>query len=213
MIKVLGMKRIIVLIVLVAVNVALAAGLYLSLEPLTVKKQRELKGIRSKISSVSADISKLQVEFSQLEAQKAEFEDLKEHGFFSDQGRRQAEKIFGQIQKQSRVVSATAVVQPGTIEENEEAQKSEHKILASPINITIEAIDDVDIFRYLYLVEHFFPGHISFDRIKLERKAEVTGPILRAVASGDEPRLVKAEVSLSWRTMIPQKEILKGASE
>jgi hypothetical protein len=208
MIRVLGTRRILTLIVLFGLNALVAASVYLYLTPEIMKKERELKTLRGQISTVQTDINRMQVEFDQLTEQQERFDKLKARGFFGNQGRREAEIVFQKIQQQSGVVSAVASIQSGLIEDNEEAQKAAHKILVSPVNIHIEAVDDVDVFRYIYLVQQFFPGQVSIERLTIERKAEVNETILRAIATGQNPQLVSADIVLMWRTMIPEKDII-----
>ena len=210
MIRVLGTKRILTIVALLLLNALMASLLYLYVIPDKAKKERELRGLRGKISTVQSDIGRMQIEFDQLTLQQAQFDKLRKRGFFGSQGRREAEKVFRRIQQESGVISAVANVQPGFIEDNEEAQKAEHKILVSPVSIKIDALDDVDVFRYLYLVERFFPGHMTIDKITLERKADITGTVLRSIASGTNPQLVSAEITAEWRTMIPEKDIINA---
>lgn len=210
MIAVLGIKRVLVLVALVALNVVLAASVYMYMIPENTVKKRELSGLRSQVSTLRGDIDRMQVEFEQLEDQKAEFELLAKDGFFKDQSRRQAEDIFNEIQKKSGVSKAIASIQAGVLEDNEEAKKAEHKILKSPMEVRLEAFDDVNIFHYLFLVEHYFPGHVSIKGVRIERKADVTGTVLRAISTGASPSLVEAHVKMVWRTMIPASSVIGG---
>ncbi|MGB4056551.1 MAG: hypothetical protein WBK77_00510 [Alphaproteobacteria bacterium] len=207
MISVLGFRRIVILAVFLGLNAFFGAFLYLYLYPQKISKQAELSALKGKISTVQSDISRMQVEFDQLSSQQAEFEKLRAHGFFNNQDRQKGEQIFKKIQEQSGVISAAASMQKYVVEENAEAQKSEHKVLASRINIKIKAVDDIDVYRYIYLVEKFFPGYITVHKMTMERKAEVTGTVLRGIASGTKPELVNAEIDVEWRTMLPQAEV------
>lgn len=208
MIRVLGAKRILTIVALLALNALLGAAVYLYLLPEKIGRQRELSSVRGQISTVQTDIGRMQIEFDQLAIQQAGFDNLKKRGFFGAQGRREAEKLLQRIQQEAGVVSAVANIQPGSVEDNEEAQKAEHKILVSPLKIQISAVDDVDVFRYLYLVDKFFPGHVTIDKITLERKANINNTVLRAIATGGKPQLVTADIEGRWRTMIPQKDII-----
>ena len=208
MIKVLGTKRVLGLVFLVALNVALATGVYLYAVPEKGKKERELRRLTGQIATLISDIERMQVEFEQLEAQQEEFDQLKARGFFGNQGRRQAEQILERIQKEAGVISAVAGIQSGVVEDNEEAKKAEHKILKSPVTIHLEAMDDVDVYRYIYLLEKFFPGHVTIESVNMERLADVSGPVLRSIASGSNPKLIKAEIEMIWRTMIPASEVI-----
>ncbi len=207
MIKVLGAKRILTLAILVAVNAALALVAYGYLAPEKISKERELRMLRGQVSGLNKDIDNILLEFEQLEDQKAEFEMLEKDGFFKDQGRRQAEKLFNLIQEKSGVSKAQVSVAAGEIEDNEVAQKANHKILSSPVELRVEAMDEIDILRYVFLVEKYFPGHISLEKMKLHRDAEVNGTVLRSIASGKNVPLIKAEIEMLWRTMIPVDQL------
>lgn len=206
MIKVLGFRRIVILAALVGINALLGAAAYMHFIPQKEMKERELRGARGQVSTLRADIEALQIEFDQLDEQREEFERLKKDGFFDGQSRRKAELIFKRIQDSSGVVSAVASVSAGKFEENPEATKAKHKILNSPIVIRIEAVNDLDIYRYVYLVNEFFPGHVGIDTIKISREADISGTVLRGIASGKNPPLVTADLKLSWRTMIPDDQ-------
>ncbi len=206
MIKILGPKRVGILFILIILNVIFSAGVYAYLLPQKIEKERDMRRMRGQISTVEADIANMQVEFGQLELQQAEFDELKKRGFFSTQGRREAEKMFLRIQEEAGVVSAVASIQSGALIEDDEAAKSNHQILESAIEIRVDAVEDADIFKYIYLLETYFPGHISLKEITLERRADISSTVLRSIASGVSPALVRANMLVSWKTMIPQSE-------
>ncbi|MCB1563733.1 MAG: hypothetical protein KDJ75_09180 [Alphaproteobacteria bacterium] len=208
--QILGVRRVLLLLSLIAANALFAGLLYVYLQPQLVKKERELRSMRGQITNVRTDINRMQVEFEQLEEQRAEFEALRSHGFFNDQQRREAEIVFQRIQDKSRVISAVATVRAGVVEDSKEAQKSDHKILKSPVEVKLEAMDDTDIMRYLYLIRTFFPGHITIEDVKMGRDAEITGTVLRSIASGGRPALVHAQIKASWRTMIPGDSVISS---
>lgn len=208
MIDILGYKRVVKILILVAINAALALFVYVYMAPENDRKNSELRVEDSRISVLRSDIEKLRVEFQQLEEQKAEFETLKEKGFFNDQGRRNAELILQRVQERSGVITAVASIDKGTIEQNEDADKAEYKILKSPLNLQIQAIDDLDVFRYIYFLQENFPGHLAVEELNLLRDGNVNETVLRAIANGQNPPLVKADVRLMWRTMIPQNRVI-----
>ena len=213
MIGVLGIKRVIVLAALVAINALLAASAYMYLAPEIVKKERQMRSVRGEVSSLRGDIDRMQVEFEQLEDQKAEFEMLEADGFLKEQNRRQAELVFNTIQKRSGVTRATASVQPGKIEDNEEAEKAGYKILSSPMEVRLQAVDDINVYNYLHLIENYFPGHVEVEEVYIERKARVTGTILKAIAGGQNPTMVEANVKMVWKTLISEDQILEGEGQ
>ncbi len=203
MIKILGIQRVAILAGLISLCLVLGGVTYGYLMPANLTAENKLRGLKSETSTIMEDLAKIDQEFAQLEDQREKFKALQDDGFFKDQDRFEAERVFKRTQQESGVVSATASISSGTIVDDENALKAEHKILKSDVKIEIDAANDFDVFRYVYLLDKYFPGHISIVSFKLSRDGELTGSVLRSIASGDDPVLVRAEVNLAWRTMIP----------
>lgn len=212
MIGILGARRVILLLVLALFNAVMGALVYTYLVPEQEVQQRKLRQIRGEVSTLRGDISRMQVEFEQLELQKAEFQRLEADGFFKNQSRKQAENTFNAIQKKSGVNLAVASIEAGVVEDNKEAAKAKYKVLKSPMTVSIEAVDDVDIYHYLFLIENYFPGHVSVENLSIEREADISNTVLRGIASGVNPPLVKAQLDMVWRTMIPESEIVEDTA-
>jgi hypothetical protein len=210
MINILGIKRVIILAVLIVLNAGLAAGIYAYMNPALEKKNRELRSSRSQANNVQNDIDRMQVEIEEFADQQVLFEKYKADGFFIEQNRRQVQDLFKLIQEKSGVSVATVAVNPAIVEENEEAEKAEHVILKSTVQVALEALDDQDVYRYLYLIDKFYPGHVTVERVEFERDAEINGTVLRAIAGGKNFPLVKADLELVWRTMVPKALVGDG---
>lgn len=213
MIRVLGVRRLMFLVVLVAVNAAFSAMAYLVLVPQNVEKSRDLRRAQSRVASLQKDINNLQVELEELEVQQKKFDILKNRGFFNPQNRREAQEILEQIQDQSGIINATVTIQPGEIEEFEAATKAGHHVVKSSASVDIQAVDDIAVYKYIAGLQRLFPGDITISNLHVERKSNVTGVLLRGIASGFSPPLVVANMDLLWRTMIPQDKPLDQTGE
>lgn len=207
MIGIIGIKKVIVLLILVGLNIGLASIINFYGYPEKSRTDSSLINLRSEISSVQADIDRIQIEFEQLDKQQKQFDALKASGFFSNQLRSVAKNKFKEIQTETNVISAVASVMPGKIEGNEEADKAKHKLIVSRIAIDIRAFDDLDVYRYVDKVQKSFPGMVSLEKLTMVRTKDVNGPVLRAIAAGEYPELIKASVELNWRTMVPEDQI------
>ncbi len=208
MIQVIGIKRIIVLLVLLAVNVALAAAVYLYTVPENIKLERKLRSLNSQVSSVSSDLDRIKVEFEQLDAQQDRFYELKDEGFFTTQVRSDAKKLFSLIQNQSDVISAVVSVKSGVIMNSVEAQKANHKVLRSSIDVEVRSFDDMAIYKYINIAKLKFPGHLSLKSIVMNRTRDVNSATIRAIAAGASPELVNAKIKFSWYTLIPESQVI-----
>lgn len=207
MIGIIGIKKVIVLLILVGLNIGLASIINFYGYPEKSRTDSSLINLRAEISSVQADIDRIQIEFEQLDKQQKQFDALKASGFFSNQLRSVAKNKFKEIQTETNVISAVASVMPGKIEGNEEADKAKHKLIVSRIAIDIRAFDDLDVYRYVDKVQKSFPGMVSLEKLTMVRTKDVNGPVLRAIAAGEYPELIKASVELNWRTMVPEDQI------
>jgi len=210
MIKVLGLRRITILAILLGLNALLASINYFYVAPETEARAAQVKTQEGKIRTLQSDIGRLQVEFTQINDQRAAFEKLKKKGFFSDQDRSLASQLLQSLQRSSNVISAVADVKPGTLIDDEEAKKANHKLLASPMTIDITALDDQDVYRYFYLMRENFPGYITLNTIDIRRAQTLNGTLLRSVAAGENPVLVNAKFELLWQTMIPETQAIQA---
>ncbi|MDB2682944.1 hypothetical protein N9Z27_01680 [Alphaproteobacteria bacterium] len=199
-----------ILSVLLGINILFISGYYLMFAPDKIIKERELKTLNSKLSTMRSDIAQMQVDFDQFGEQQEKFERLKEVGFFNDQGRRQAEDVFEEIQEKSGVIAASVKLSPGKSVEDEDATKANHILLESPLQINIDAMEDSDIFRYIFYIQEYFPGHISVKRVSLKRERDLSRDILKNIANQKQPKMVSAQVEMTWRTMIPKDSATGG---
>ena len=206
MIAVIGKPKLIIIGVLVVAIGVLAAGVYQYLIPQTVKYKRELSSLDSQISSVRSDLSAIQLEFEQLEERESDYKALQALGFFNTQDRITARNILSNVQEESGVIYVKAAV--GSIEniENKGAEKAGHQVLQSDLNIDIDSFDDLDFYEYIFLLNKYLPGYVTINRLALTREQNLSGDLLRQIASGGTPVMVSANVEGRWVTMAPLAE-------
>lgn len=206
MIKVIGTRRIIMLAVLLAANAALAAGTYMYLIPQNEKLERDLRQVKSNVSSKRSEAERLRTEHAQILTQKSAFEHLKAAGFMGHQDRFLVRDRMEAIQGYSRVLTAKYNIQPVAVEENAQAAMSDQVILSSKMNADIDAIGDIDVYRFVYWLENGFPGHIMINNVVMRRQNEVNDVTLRQLGTGTPLVMVRGQLDFEWRTMVPREE-------
>lgn len=211
MIDVLGFKRIVIVIFLLAVNGLLAALLYLYLVPETKSVERQVRTERAAENEVRSDIASIRAEFDQLEIQQGTYEALREDGFFSNQSRRDAQAVFTAAKAYSGVTEANVTVRSGLVVENDEANKADQVLLESPVSIEFVGVDDIDIYEYMNYLDQKFPGYLSVEEFSINRNANISDTMLRAIASGASPPLVAGRVNFIWRTMVSREDYLANS--
>ncbi len=213
MIGVLGFKRIMIVAFLVALNALLAAALYLYLVPELTSTERVVRTEKAAESTVRTDIANIQAEFDQLETQQEAYDDLRADGFFSNQSRRDAQIVFTEAKQYSDVTEANVSVRSGTVIEDENAAKADQVLLESPITINFTSVDDIDIYEYIHYLEQVFPGYLSVEGFSLNRNANISDTMLRAIATGASPPLVGGSIELTWRTMVSREDYLASPEQ
>ncbi len=207
MIQILGAKRVLTLAVLAAANILLAVLLYYVFIPQAAKTEKDLRAVKSAVVARRNEIQTMQTEYQQIQEQKNLFGDLEKTRFFSAQDRVEARRMIETIQATSKVLSAKYQIGAADVRENEKASSAGHVILHSPIKVNIDALDDIDIYNFIYWMENAFPGHAAVTGLTLERKLDIDEVTLRQIGNGVPTVLVSANVDFDWSTMVPRANL------
>ncbi len=213
MIGVIGTRRMFFLTVLLAVNAFMAAAVFLYVAPQNEKAARDLRSTKAEIAAKQSDTQKLQNEYQLIQTQKASFEHLKAAGFLGPQDRVQARERMEAIRNHSRVLQANYSIEPVKVEENVTAAESGNVVLSSVIRTEISALDDLDIFSFVYWLENGFTGQITVSNFEIKRESDIDDITLRQIGTGSPVVVVKGNVDFEWRTMVPREEAGSNLAE
>lgn len=215
-INILGIRRIILLAVLVALNGLMAAVIYNYLSPETQKSEALLRNVTSENQRLQINIMRMHDEFKQIDNLKDRFAKLRADGFFSEQDRRSAEARLTTIKEQSGVNSALVSIASAQAERTGLADQAKHRIMVTDMDIEITALDDVSVYRYWNLMKSKFPGHVQLESFSIRRINELDQNALTMVANGQNIDVVRAEMAVKWRTLLPNhriKEVVENPGE
>lgn len=196
-----------ILLFLLAVNAALAAALYLYVQPQSQSVARELGATRSQVSTMRADASALRDDIEQIEEKKTYFNNLQAVGFMSDQNRLVARRRIMDIQQYSKVLKATYDISSAEVLANNNLTNSNQVVLSSKLGVNIDAMDDIDFYSFIYWLRNTFPGHVSIDSLTLERVADVNDVTVRQIGSGVPMTMVKGGLQAKWRTIVSKNVV------
>lgn len=203
MIEVLGFRRVVLLGILAVVNAILAVAMYQYVVPKKDLAERQLRSLRSDTMHHQNEITRMQTEYQQIEEQKDVFDALKKADFFSEQNRYNARNVLDAAQVQSNVLSARYTISAADRIDTPVATNAGQQILRTEIDVAVEALDDADIYNFIYWMETSFPTQISVESVKMTRTADLDEPVLRQIRSGKPVVLVKGDIRFIWSTMVP----------
>ncbi len=207
MIKHIGVKRIVVLAILVSVNLVLGASAYLYFVPENKKVTNELSGLKSQIATKRNETYQLEDNYKLIQEQQVDYENLVEAGFFNRQDRLAFRRRMADIRAYTKVLRASFDISPAQIEDNAAAKKAKHSILKSPVSVNIEAMDDIELYHFIFWLENGFPGHTQITSLSIKRDKDVDEKVLREIGTGNTIVLVSGKVKFDWRTMVPENQL------
>lgn len=210
MIASIGYKRFLFIIVLAAATGILAFASYFVFAPKLVTTKAELSTLEAQASTLQSEVDQMRDSFAQFDKKKVVFEDISKMGFFNDQNRVLARERFDTLQKLSKIISARYEIKAANVLSQDIPIETGFVVMESPISITLTALDDIDIYRFIYYLNYGFPGHVTINNLEIQRDGEITPEILKDIGTGNPPSLVTATMELEWRTMARKESIAPG---
>lgn len=213
MLRVVGIQKI--FFILILLSLVGFGFLYNSryLEPKNLENKRELGRNQSDISETTENLDQLLQGMGQFAEQEADYKKIEAVGFFDSQNRVETRKRLNLMQQESRLIAAKYAIKPAVTQKNKKAQEAGYRVIETEIGFTLEAIEDADIYKFIYLLNHGFPGYIAIESMDISREKKVTQPLLRKIGAGTPEVMVKADMKVRWLTMIPDPDVKPGSDD
>jgi len=212
MIKSIGLTRFLVVAILIGFIAACLFYTYNIVTPGLQKEKRSLATVNGEMSKMTSDISELSQGLDQFKEQQKEFSEVQKFGFFHEQNRVEVTQLIESLQEESRLLSATYSISPAKVVGEKRATEAGYDLLNTDISFDIEAIEDADVYKFIYLLSYGFPGQINIKSLNISRLEEITQPLLRQIGTGQAEAIIKADIKVSWQSMVPQGRLPQGVA-
>lgn len=204
MIKLIGLKRIITIVVLLGINLLVAGGYMFGLDPMLQETQNQLNAVDGEIASLSGKISNIKQEMAYLKENMPKYQALKDSGAFQSQDRFKAGRVLDDMRGKAKLGSFSFVIEDMKDIPNADAAGIGHRLVNSRINIKISATPiDTGVYEFLQDIKGSFSGHTHIKSFDVKRIAEVDEKSLKEVADGKRAGFIGANVVFDWMTLIP----------
>ena len=213
MMKSIGLSRLFIILLLASFTLFCLFYSYKVGGPNIKKEKRSLAVVNNDISKMTSDMDKLSQGLTQFEGQKQAFSNVQRFGFFDDQDRVKARQLIEAMQEESRLLSAVYSLGPAESLNEPRATDAGYDLLNTNIGFTIEAVEDIDVYKFIYLLNYGFPGQISIKSLSMSRDEEITQPLLRQIGTGQPTPLIRAELEVFWKSMVPEGQFNPDADE
>lgn len=213
MIRILGTKAVLYLVLLLLLNGGAAYALYEYVIPMREAKERQLKSLKAEIDARRAEVATFKEEYVLLQSQLRIFKELEKKGFFNNQNRARAKESIAELMGLSGTLKYKLRIMKGELIEDVGATAANHVVIKSPVAIDIDSLDDVDVYTFTMALQNKFPGNVDITGMKLERKELITAALLRQIGGGGAVPLVKSTVEFDWRTMVKNDKLSEFESD
>lgn len=227
LIKVLGPRQMALLTLQLAIVLGLGAITYFYLVPQTTQQVNTLQQARSYVMSKKSEIQTMRQQYADIQTFLREYQILEKQNFFIEQDRINARRVLDEIIQKNGLIRARYEIQRagfafaddraraasdappppplGTTEE--EKPPEDFVLISSPIEISFEAYDDVQVYGFLMSLQNQYPGIVAITGLQIERVRDFDADVYAQVGSGVPVTLVQGRIELNWFSMVPRSTV------
>lgn len=202
MIRQLGIQKILIITTLAVALVVIYFYGIRTLGPRTQSVEKTLLAEQSEFNQTFNNLESLRNGIAKFEVQKDKFTNLQTLGFFDPQNRVDITRRLNEMQKESGLVSAQYSISPASTEKNQKAEDAGYKVLYTNIDFNLEAILDEEIYKFIYLLNYGFQGHVTIESLEIVKGKEITPSLLQQIGSGDVTSVINAKLKTTLRTLV-----------
>ncbi len=202
-----GGKRLLTAVVLVAINAVILAALYWYIVEENDNLQRQLKRKDSAIRNAQTQVSEIRYDREKLVELQDDYERILESGFLQNQDRLIIQRNFDEMANVSKIINANYNATRGQIIENNEAKEAGYALIKTDLRVDLSAIDDIKLYNFLYLIDHYYPGLTNIQRFKIEKVKELSKASLIKMTRDDPEPLVEGALEFEWLSMVKEEDL------
>ena len=205
MIRLIGLKRVIVLAVLLAINLSAAGAYFLGFAPMLEETRTQLNRVDGQISELRGKIAALKQESAFLEGNLSKYQELKEGGLFMDQNRFTINRLLQDMRGKAEIPNFSFTIENSAKVPNADAESMGYNLVSSRINVEkIVSPLDSNIYVFLQNIGSAFPQHTRLEKFYIKRVADVNERTLSDIVEGRPAGFVSANIYFDWMTLAPK---------
>lgn len=197
-----GIKRLIILAVLLGCNVALFMFTNALFTPTITKNNQDLSRVKKEVARYQKDLNSIRNDLDQLGQQQDVFEQLRQRQFFAPVDLTEQQAVFLRLEEEAGIETKLSIL-PETTVNVADLDRVPWKVVKRSVVIEINALDDVDIYRYLDSVFAQTPGYVKVKDFTIRRNYDFNGDLLRQIVRGHFPEIMGALLEFDWYFMVP----------
>jgi hypothetical protein len=203
--KLIGLKRAIILAVLLAINVAIAAVYFLQVMPMAEESQRKLDEVSGQIASTGQKISSIKADLETFKVTLPQYKELERKGFMLPQDRFRMSRDLDTVRLKAELAGFKFTITDIKRVENPDIDPTSMQLVYRRIRVdNVESLLDINFFNFIDAMQTDFPAHTRFQSFQIRRKDPLNGAALVKIQKREKVDLITAEAQFDWLTVIPK---------
>lgn len=211
--KLIGIKRALILAILLAINLAIAGLYFLVIEPMRSRASGQLAVIESQIAGLQGKIQGVKRELADFKVNLPKYEELKSVGFFNAQDRFDLMRHLDRVKDNAGLPGFPFDVTEIKEITNSDAAASKSRLVYSRISVKdVPTLVDNDFYSFIDVMQTTFPAHVRLNSFTISRVSRFDAAFLQQIRKKEKNSAVTASVAFDWLTIVPAATDNKPAS-
>ena len=205
--KLIGVKRTLILAILLAINLAIASVFFLQIGPMRDDARTKLNAVDAEISDQSQKISNIKADLDTFNKTLPDFKVLENKGFTLSQDRFRMSRDLDDVRKKAELAGFSFTINDVKKIDNPDALAAHIQLIDSRIRIeNVVSLLDLNIYDFVDLMEADFPAHLRVQAFNITRKDPLDSVALGHIAKKEPVSLISATMQFDWLTVVPKLE-------
>lgn len=205
--KLIGVKRTLLLAILLAINLAIAAVFFLQIYPMRDEAQSKLNAVNSEISEQSGKIASIKADLETFKKTLPDYQALEKKGFTLNQDRFRMSRDLDDVRKKAALAGFSFTINDVKKVDNPDALAAHMQLIDSRIKIdNVVSLLDLNVYDFVDMMGSDFPAHLRVQSLEIVRKDPLNYEALGHIAKKEPVNLISATAQFDWLTMVPKQE-------
>lgn len=202
--KLIGIKRALILAILLAINLAIAGLYFLVIEPMRSRASIQLAGIEGEIAGLQSKIQGVKRELADFKVNLPKYEELNAVGFFNGQDRFELMRNLDRVKDQAGLAGFPFDVTEIKEVSNSDAAASKSRLVYSRISIKeLPVLVDSDFYSFVDTMQQTFPAHVRLNSFEIARVNHMDAQLIKDIRAKKKHTAMNVKVSFDWLTIVP----------
>ena len=157
------------------------------------KLNREISSIKREKNNYSKKLGLANEYISQYEKIKTEFENER-----LSLNRKIVRNKLNALKEKHKIADLQVNISPAKAIAEKELKKKNIDVQTSPINISLKAFTDIDVYNFIHDLSKEMPGFVVVKTFNIYRNSDLGKNNLIAISRGSKPTIVTSDIALDW---------------